>query len=118
MTTPNPPEQRRTCIGGLPDGWITFEGVSELVLDIPWEGDFLLPMEVVDAIRSFTGTYPDGLIRCDRVGPEVAVAGVREIDTHYAGVVCPACMAEHEDWDNAQWLWFLASREQQGGEAR
>jgi hypothetical protein len=90
-------------ISGLPDGWVTFAGYPQLIVDIPWEGDCLLPFEVVDAIRSF-----DGLVRLERLGPEVTVAAVREVDTMYLGTVCPLCFAERK-WDTDQWVWHLAT---------
>jgi hypothetical protein len=100
-----------TTAKGL-SGWVTFEGLTELVVDLPrdQEEDFLLPLDVAAAIHDFLEDTPKGLIRCARLGPEVTVAEVREVHSHWAGVVCPDCMIDHIDWDEEAWLWFLASK--------
>jgi hypothetical protein len=95
-------------IVGLPEGWATIEGLTSLVIDVPWEGDFLLPREVAEAIADFLERTPDGLIGCERLGPEVTVASVREVNSSWLGMVCAECDAEHADWDADEWSRFLA----------
>jgi len=92
------------------EGWGTFQTEPVLVLDIPWEGDFQLPDEVVDAINNH-----DGPIRCERPGPEIKVACVRETEGQFVGLVCSVCQQETE-WSTEEWLaWFAL--QPQGGDA-
>lgn len=87
------------------EGWVSFE-IQTLVIDIPWADDFTLPDDVVEAIRQ----YEDGPVRCERVGPEVTTAAVREVSSELLGQICAACL-EGLDWSNEEWFAWFALRE-------
>jgi len=86
------------------EGWSDFEGSEELVIDVPYPKPSTLPLEVVDAIRAF-----GGLIRVEP-DPGTRAAALREVDTNYAGTVCPDCYRDPEraGWSGHDWLWFLS----------
>jgi len=86
---------------GRGDVWHMFEGETELVIDIPWQTETLLPFEIVDAIRDH-----EGIVRLEP-DPQVTVAAVREVSGAYLGTVCPDCYSD-SDWDFHQWAMFLA----------
>lgn len=86
------------------EGWVDFGGYDELVIAVPYPESSTLPLEVIDAMREF-----EGLVRVEP-DPQVDVARLRELETGYAGTVCPDCCRDPEraGWDTAQWLWFLS----------
>jgi hypothetical protein len=89
--------------GAAEQGWVTFEGDSIMVVDVP-HFDSILPLEIVEGIRQH-----EGLVQIT-AWPETKVPSVREVHSHFAGNVCPACLEANKDWDNAQWLFFLAQQ--------
>lgn len=87
--------------GMAAQGWITYEGSSELVIDVPVESA-ILPPEVAEAIRA----HHDHLVRIEP-DPQIEVAAVREAVSVWLGNACPDCQKE-TGWDDTQWAWFLS----------
>jgi hypothetical protein len=83
------------------EGWVSYED-QILVIDMPWAGEqFMLDDEVTEAIRAFVGP-----VLCERLGPEVTRATVREVRSELLGVVCRVCQ-EELDWSHDEWrAWF------------
>jgi hypothetical protein len=84
-------------------GWVSFQ-VWTLVVDVPWVDDFMLPNDVVEAIRRF-----DGPIRCERLGPEVTSASVRQVHSELLGNICSECRDEL-GWSDVEWFAWFALR--------
>jgi hypothetical protein len=89
------------------DVWHVFEGVPEMVIDIPI-ADSLLPFDVVEAIREH-----DGIVKLTPL-PEAEIPAVLEVSNAYLGTVCPTCY-EDFDWDFHQWAMYLAERRTRPG---
>lgn len=96
--------------GAVEQGWATYTSEEELIIDIPWQTEFILPPDVAQAI----GTH-EGLVRLVPLGPEITVAAVREITTQCYGVACPDCQAQ-TGWDWFEWVVFMSGLTDQGGE--
>jgi hypothetical protein len=90
------------------DVWHVFEGVAEMVIDIP-VGDSLLPYDVVEAIREH-----DGIVKLTAF-PETEIPAVLEVATAYLGTVCPECYGD-SDWEFLHWALYLAERRAQPDE--
>jgi hypothetical protein len=89
--------------GRAEQGWTSYVGEATLVIDVPRD-DSILPLEVVDAIR-----HHEGLVEIV-AWPETKLASVREVHSHYAGLVCPDCQQE-TGWDYMQWMLWLTEKE-------
>jgi len=94
--------------GQVAQGWVTFEGLSTVVIDVPYPGPAVLPPELVEQVRALLADplYEDSIVAIEP-DPGTELAALREVAASHAGTVCPDCRSE-TGWDDFQWGLFLA----------